>query len=682
VTPCDDEVFEHRRAYESLLAHLHVVSLEGFGCEALPAAVSAAGAALHYAKETRRSALGHVTSLSTRISARTMLIDAVSLRNLEILQNIRNGSAENTLFSLLDLTVTSMGNRLLRKYLATPLLSPDEINGRLDAVEYLLRRMPLRHSFRTTIARCADIERISGRIALGTAGPRDLLALAASLECIPEIKSHFRQSGEEIPSALLAGALDAMHEYGPVIDQVRNAIIDEPPATLRNGGVIRPGYDKELDELKRISTGGKDWIAELQQRERERTGIRSLKIGYNRIFGYYIEVTRPNLPLVPKEYERKQTTAGGERFTLPELREKESLIATADERFIAFEGRIYETLIGDLKPHIPGFQETANGLATSDVCAALAEAADKYRYARPVIDESREILIREGRHPVVERSVTGGFVPNDTLIDAVKDQILVITGANMAGKSTYMRGVALICIMAQAGSFVPAAYAKIGLVDRIFTRVGAFDDLASGQSTFMVEMIELANILNTMTDRSLVILDEIGRGTSTIDGYSIAKAVLEFLHGKGTSGARTLFATHFHELIGIESELKRVRNYHFAVKESKNDVIFLRKLIPGATDRSYGIHVARLAGIPSRVTARADLILREVADREILPGRKARRYTQLLLMDNGHIPSQEDHPVVRELKTMDLDGITPLQALSRLAEMQKKLKNIDREESG
>jgi len=673
VTSCPEELFLQDRCRDALLGHLSVSSLDGFGCGEYPAAVTAAGAALLYAKDTQRSDLAHVRTLGTRIRADSLILDAITMRNLEITRNIRGGTRENTLFSALDFTETPMGSRLLLEYLAAPSVSVHEIGGRLDGVEFFVGNSGVRRDLRIIVNKCADIDRILARISLGSAGPRELLALAGALDRIPEIRSLAGGGKTSFPD-LLQSACDRMPDCRAVPERIRSAIMEDPPALARNGGVIRDGFHRQLDDLRQVAEGGRDWVAELQREEREKTGIKSLKVGYNRIFGYYIEVTKPNLHLVPDRYERKQTTANGERFTLPELREKEVLITNADERLLALELEIYAALLAELKSHIPELQEVSRGFAILDVAAALAEAAEKHRYVRPVLDEGAEIILREGRHPVVELSAPQGFVPNDAHLDSEGEQVLVITGANMAGKSTYMRSIALLCIMAQAGSFVPAEYAKIGIVDRIFTRVGAFDDLASGQSTFMVEMLELANILNNVTDRSLVILDEIGRGTSTADGYAIAKAVLEFLHGKGSSGPRTLFATHFHELSGIESELRRVRNYHFAVKESKGDVAFLRKIIPGSTDRSYGIHVARCAGIPRKVTDRAERILRDEEERGTgQPGQKARKYTQLLLIDNGDTvqPAGPD-PLVQELASLDTNALTPLDALVRLNDLRKR----------
>jgi DNA mismatch repair protein MutS len=675
VTPFRDESFAEPAARRSLTGHFHVASLAGYGCDDCPAAIGAAGAALAYAQETQFSSLTHISSLSMRSSAQSMMLDAITLRNLEIKESIRGGSKGATLVSSLDLTKTPMGSRLMSRNIARPLTDIAGINQRLDAVEYLAGRTTLRLTLRSHLARCGDIERIAARIAYGNAGPRDLLALADTLSTLPDLRATLEGDKNTALPLLMGNALAEIREMPQAIDLIHRAIVEEPPAIARNGGVIRSGYSKELDEIRGVLHTGKDWIVELQNKEREKTGIKSLKIGYNRIFGYYIDVTKPNLALVPAHYERKQTTATGERYTLPELREKESLITNADERVLALERELYTGLIAKLQEEIPTLQATAGGIAVLDVSAALAEVAQKRDYVRPQLSDSDTIVIRDGRHPVVEQGVAGGFVPNDAELSGSGTQIMIITGANMAGKSTYMRSVALICIMAQAGSFVPARHASIGILDRIFTRVGAFDDLASGQSTFFVEMLELANILNNITPRSLVILDEIGRGTSTADGSSIAKAVLEFLHGKSAAGPKTLFATHFHELIAMEESLKRVKNYHFAVRETKDDVVFLRKLIPGATDKSYGIHVARLAGIPKKVTERAEVLLDEDKNRPAVTGARPQRYTQILLVDD-HAPKEAPasrHPALEELARLNPDELTPMQALALLAELKKSL---------
>jgi DNA mismatch repair protein MutS len=673
VTLFREEAFGNEAAFRTLTGHFRVASLGGYGCGESEAATGAAGAALTYAKETQFSDLGHIGSLSVHTSAQSMILDAITLRNLEVKESIRGGSRGATLLSSLDLTKTPMGSRLLNRQLSHPLTDISDINKRLDAVEFLASHTMLRLSLRSQLARCGDIERIAARIAYGNAGSRDLIALADSLAALPELKRTVGDPEGTIPE-ILQSAITDIRDLPETIDLIQKAIVDDPPVVARNGGVIRTGYSVELDEIRGVLHSGKGWIVALQEKEREQTGIRSLKIGYNRIFGYYIDVTKPNLHLVPAHYERKQTTATGERYTLPALKEKESIITNADERVLALEREIYTKLIETLRNIIPDLQATAHGIAVLDAETSLAEVAKTRDYVRPQLNDSDAIVIREGRHPVVEQGVAGGFVPNDTDLSGNKTQIMIITGANMAGKSTYMRSTALICIMAQAGSFVPARYASIGIIDRIFTRVGAFDDLASGQSTFFVEMLELANILNNVTPKSLVILDEIGRGTSTADGSSIARAVLEYLHGKTAAGPKTLFATHFHELVAMEETLKRVKNYHFAVQETKNEVIFLRKLIPGATDKSYGIHVARLAGIPKKVTERAEALLSESMNRSVPTGTKPQRYTQILLVDDSNkSPPATSHPVIDELKKIIPDEMTPLQALAKIAELKRSL---------
>jgi DNA mismatch repair protein MutS len=675
VTPFRDDAFGNENAFRCLTAHFKVVSLAGFGCGESTAATGAAGAALAYAKETQFSDLNHIGSFSLRTSSQSMMLDAITLRNLEVKESIRGGTKGATLFSSLNQTKTPMGSRLLNRQLSHPLTDIGDINRRLDAVEFLAKHTLLRLGLRSQLAGCGDIERIAARIAYGNAGPRDLIALADSLAALPELKRTAGDGeGEPVPE-IIRRALTDIQNLPETIDLIRRAIVDDPPAVARNGGVIRAGYSPELDEISGVLHSGKGWIVELQEKEREQTGIKSLKIGYNRIFGYYIDITRPNLHLVPAHYERKQTTATGERYTLPSLKEKESIITNADERVLALERGIYTNLIDLLRKIIPDLQATAHGIAVLDAAASLAEVAKTRDYVRPQLNDGDAIVIRDGRHPVVEQGVATGFVPNDTELSGSKTQIMIITGANMAGKSTYMRSTALICIMAQAGSFVPARHASIGIIDRIFTRVGAFDDLASGQSTFFVEMLELANILNNVTSKSLVILDEIGRGTSTADGSSIARAVLEFLHGKSSAGPKTLFATHFHELIAMEESLKRVHNFHFAVQETNNEVIFLRKLIPGATDKSYGIHVARLAGIPKKVTERAEALLSDSMNRIVPTGSKPQRYTQILLVDDKPNPAEAPHPVLEELARMRPDEMTPLQALGKIAELKKSLDN-------
>lgn len=675
VSKVPDHYFDPDSARELLSAHFGVQSLEGYGLAGMDGAVGAAGAALAYAKDTQKQDLRQVTSLSVRRSRDFCFLDAVTVRNLEILRPIRGQGRDGTLFSVLDKTATPMGSRLLSDWLCAPLLSKETIDARLDAVEFMVRNTAVRMELVAVLRQCGDIGRISGRIAHGNVSPRDLRAAAGTLSVVPRIPAILAGATDREIPPLLAEASAAIPDFGWVRDLIERAIVEDPPAHARQGGVIRPGFSPELDALRDISASGKDWIAELQQRERERTGIRSLKVGYNSVFGYYIEVTKPNLHLVPPHYQRKQTTATGERFTIPELSEKEALISSAEERRLALEQEVYRKVVEQLREAVPGLQSLGRSLSIIDVICAFATVAATRNYCRPVVDDrSTRLLIRGGRHPVVEATMPGKFVPNDLEMSGEKDQVIILTGANMAGKSTYMRAAALTVIMAQAGSFVPADYALVGIVDRVFSRVGAFDDLASGQSTFMVEMLELANILHNVTERSLVILDEIGRGTGTLDGLCIARAVLEYLHGGRSRGPRTLFATHFHELVSMEGELPRVRNYHFAVKDTGREVVFLRKLIPGATDRSYGIHVAALAGVPRQVIERARFLLEEeVRGGSRGAGQRPKRYTQMLLPDVS--VGAPPHPVVETIKNLNLDDMTPLSALSILYDLQKRARD-------
>lgn len=672
VSPQDPSLFSLPSAEEVLCRQFGIPDPNDLPCAEFPSGTCAAGAALAYAQKTQFSELSHIRSLHRSDFKMHQVLDAVTLRNLEILQNIRDRTEEGTLAATIDMTLTPMGRRLLRRRIAAPLLDPDAINRRLDAVTYFVDRSAVRQEVRARIHRFPDLERIAGRISYGNASPRDLVTLAAAADTVEGIKTFFSHE-HDIPQEL-TDAISGIRDITPLATLIKSAIFEDPPALIRKGGVIRDGYHAELDHLRSISRNGKQWIADLEQQEKERTGIKSLKIKYNAVFGYYIEITKANLASVPDDYERRQTTANGERYTIPALREMESQIATADERLLGLEEELFKEILDTAGSYVPALQEIAQATGIIDLYAGLAEGALKYRYVRPELVDEPTLLIREGRHPVVENSLEGGFVPNDAELSAGSDQILIITGANMAGKSTYMRSVALIVILAQMGSYVPATYARVGIVDRIFTRVGAFDDLASGQSTFMVEMMELATILNHATERSLVILDEIGRGTSTLDGYCIAKAVLEHLHGKRSKGPRCLFATHFHEIVGIESELKRVRNCHFAVKETDRDVIFLRKLVPGATDRSYGIHVAQLAGVPGSVVARSEELMRRIISGEDQIGGGVRRYTQMILLDAGPEPatSSGSDPLREELLSVQVNEITPMQALTILADLQEK----------
>jgi DNA mismatch repair protein MutS len=583
-----------------------------------------------------------------------------------------------------------MGNRNLKKWLLKPLLSVEKINLRLDAVEELAANTLLRYDLRNWLSEVRDIERLVGRIVYGNSNARDLIALKKSLDALSPVRdSLMEKAGSELLKEIAVG-LASFSELESLAEKIDRAIVDEPPVSVREGGMITSRYSEELDELKDIASNSRQWIATFQQKERERSGIKSLKVGYNKVFGYYIEVTNANSSQVPEDYIRKQTMANAERFFTPELKEKESLILTANEKAIALEYEIFTEIVQTLSAHSRELQETAERIGALDVLADLAEVAENNNYIRPQLTDDCKILIRDGRHPVVENTVSGGFVPNDTEMDCKENQFLLVTGPNMAGKSTYMRQTALIAIMSQAGSFVPASYASIGIIDQVFTRIGAFDDLASGQSTFMVEMVELANILNNASPRSLVLLDEIGRGTSTYDGYSIAKAVVEFLHNRGKVGVRALFATHYHQLTALEEKLKRVKNYHIAVKEEGHELVFLRKIVPGATDRSYGIHVAKLAGVPEKVIERANEILKELEKENVLEeaedgknGKKRKskataRYTQMMLFDPGNgggNPAEANRPgpVETVLRKLNVEEMTPIEALNKLHELKRLL---------
>ncbi len=676
-------------AGERLKTHFKVATLEGMGCEKLDFAVYSAWAALEYAQTTQMRDLTHINTLRTYSNSEFMILDSVTLHNLEIVKNVRDDGDENSLYRILNCTKTPMGSRTLKKWFLKPLLSVEKINLRLDAVEELAATPLLRYDIRNWLSEVRDIERLVGRVVYGNSSARDLIALKRSLDALPPVRDSLM---EKIGSGLLkeiAERLAAFSELENLAEMIEKAIVDEPPVSVREGGMIKPGYSAELDELRDIASNSKRWIATFQQKEKEKSGIKSLKVGYNKVFGYYIEITNANSNQVPEDYIRKQTLANAERFFTPELKEKESLILTANDKAKALEYEIFMKITQTLSAHSRELQETAEWIGVLDVLTDLAEIAENNNYIRPQLTDDCKILIRDGRHPVVENTLPGGFVPNDTEMDCKENQFLLVTGPNMAGKSTYMRQTALIAIMAQAGSFVPASHASIGIIDQVFTRIGAFDDLASGQSTFMVEMVELANILNNATPRSLVLLDEIGRGTSTYDGYSIAKSVVEFLHNRGKVGVRALFATHYHQLTALEEKLKRVKNYHIAVKEEGHELVFLRKIVPGATDRSYGIHVARLAGVPEKVIERANEILKELEKENMLEdaedsenGKKRKskataRYTQMMLFDpgSGADPAQASRsdPVEAALRKLNVEKMTPIEALNKLHELKRLL---------
>lgn len=664
------EVFPRRAARESLLRHFGVQSLRGFGCEEMPLAIEAAAAVLCYLRETKLPAIEHIRSLSTYSTAGFMALDATARRNLELTQSMWEGGRGRTLLSILDATCTAMGGRLLKRWLERPLLDVAQINARLDAVEELCRSALLRGELRDALGRVSDLERLISRCATGTANARDLLAVRLSLEAVPPIL----EALEAARSERLVQVRDAVDPVADLVDLISRAIAEDPPTTLREGNLIRDGYSESLDTYRQQSREGKEWIARLEAEEREKTGIKSLKVGYNDVFKYYIEVTKPNLAYVPEErYQRRQTTANAERYVTTELKEKESLILGAEKRAVEMEYSLFCQVRDQVGRAAPRVLATAAAIAELDVLAGYAESASRHGYTRPVVDEGTILHIRNGRHPVVERLGTEPFVPNDVLMDEEANRLLVITGPNMSGKSTFLRQVALICLMAQAGSMVPADGAQIGVVDRIFTRVGAHDDLASGQSTFMVEMNETASILNNATRRSLVILDEIGRGTSTYDGLSIAWAVAEYLQ---QLAPKTLFATHYHHLNDLAERLPGVRNFRIAVREDGHRIVWLRKIVPGGTDKSYGIQVARLAGLPDAVIHRA----REVLDELERGGRNggglpegSARVTARTERMQLTLFEAEEHPVIGLLRGLDLSAMTPIEALTALYEIQKKL---------
>ena len=680
----NEDAFDHKMAEKMLMEHFKVSTLEGMGCTELMEAVASAGAALRYATDTQMRELSQVQTLKTYFDSEFMVLDAITLRNLEIVRNVRGEGNDASLIGVLDETKTPMGRRQLQKWLLKPLISVDAINDRQDAVSWLHDNTLVRFDIRAHLSYVRDMERLVGRVMYGNSNARDLVSLKRSLESVPLLIDSLQECKDIELLQDISSQFSSFSELGELAKLIDSAIVEEPPLSVRDGGMIKPGYNEQLDELFDLSKNGKQWIAKFQQKERDRSGIKSLKVGYNKVFGYYLEVTKANISQVPDDYIRKQTMTNAERFYTPELKERESAILSADEKMTALEYELLTEVNSIIASHSRELQETASLIGTLDVLANLAEVAANNNYVRPAITPDCRLLIRDGRHPVVESTVAGGFVPNDTEMDCNEHQFQLITGPNMAGKSTYMRQIAMIVIMAQSGSFVPASHASIGIVDRVFTRVGAFDDLASGQSTFMVEMVELANILNNATPKSLVLLDEIGRGTSTYDGYSIAKAVVEYIHNKGRVGVRSLFATHYHQLTEVAASLKRVKNYHIAVKEDGDDLVFLRKIVPGATDRSYGIHVARIAGVPHAVTSRAKEILEDIENECMISEedrkgskkkqRNSAKYTQVILFDqNASYGDSAPDPVIEELKKLDVNSMTPIEALNKLSELKRKL---------
>ena len=670
--PQDPATFDFTDAQRLLHEHFGVASLDGFGCRGLSLAIQAAGAVMRYVRNTQPTAnLSHIARLQVRHGHHAMHLDSATIRNLELLKSLSEERHDATLLSVLEKTVSAMGSRLLRDWILRPLLHPAAISARHEAVEYLVKEMSVRTHIRTALRTVQDLMRLSSRITMGAATPRELLALKQSLVALPQL----RVSLSSLNAPLLQELTQGWDDLTDVRELIERTILPDAPTTVREGGIIQGGYHGSLDELRQTCREGKHWIARLELQERELTGIESLKIRFNQVFGYYIEVTKANAARVPDRYFRKQTLANAERFTTAELKELEERVTGADLKLIAMEQDLFEQIRAQLAKESPRLQAMGSILAVLDVLAGFAESAALHRYVRPVLHEEGTIRILEGRHPVVEQlSLSEGFIPNDTFLNLENDRLVVLTGPNMAGKSTYLRQIALIVLMAQIGSFVPAHSAEIGVVDRIFTRVGASDNLAGGQSTFMVEMTETAQILNCATSRSLIILDEIGRGTSTYDGLSIAWAVAEYILDPSHLGARTLFATHYHEMTELAEHRAGAKNYTVSVKERDEQVLFLRKIVAGGADRSYGIHVAQLAGLPTAVITRAREVLAQ------LESAHTSSSPPVLISTDGRgdrgfpdptLPTP--HPMIDEVRQMDLFSMTPLEALNRLADMQRRI---------
>ncbi len=637
-------------------------------------AVSSINGLLTYLEDTQKTKLDHINKIICYNSTKYMSLDINARRNLEITEKMRDKSKKGTLLWVLDKTSTSMGGRLLRRWLNDPLIDVDEINERLEAVKELKQDVILRGDIIEAFKKVYDIERIAGKISYGNANGRDLMSLKNSAGQLPEVKKVLSNTKSKKLQELYS-KLDELKDIYTLIDK---AIVDEPPITIKEGGIIKIGYNEEIDTLKKATTDGKRWIIELEAREREQTGIKGLKVGFNRVFGYYIEVTKSNVSLVPERYVRKQTLTNGERYITEELKNLENQILGAEEKVINLEYNAFVEIREEIDKNIKRLRQTSEAVSALDVLCSFATVAEDMNFVEPIVDNSGEIDIKEGRHPVIEKMLpAGSFVQNDTYLDKEDSRLAIITGPNMAGKSTYMRQVALIALMAQCGSFVPASYAKIGVVDKIFTRVGASDDLSMGQSTFMVEMMEVATILKNATSNSLVILDEIGRGTSTYDGLSIAWAVAEYIADKEKCGAKTLFATHYHELTDLENKLEGIKNYSIAVKEKGEDIIFLRKIVSGGTDESYGVHVARLAGVPKNVTKRANEILRSLEKKNILNGKvlsQVEKESKKVVEGQLDMSNYKLAEIATEIDKIDLNQLTPIDALNTLVRIKEKIK--------
>lgn len=687
LTPQEDWVFGYDFGYETLLRHFETHSLKGFGVEGLETGVVAAGAALHYLGETQQGKLPHVRRIQRYERDDYMTLDASTKRNLELVTSMQGGGREGTLVEILDDTLTPMGGRLLRHWLLRPLRRVEAIERRLDAVDALVRTPERRTALRDELREIGDMERLAGKVATGRATPRDLVHLKLSLKQIPALKATLQE--EETPA--LADVADALTLCRPVVSLIQEALVDDPPAAISDGGLIREGYDDTLDDLRDLSANAKSWVKNMQQEESKRTGIDSLKVGFNKVFGYYLEVTNTHKEKVPEHYIRKQTLVNSERYITPELKEYEEKILTAQEKIERLEQELFNELRMAVAEETEALQRNASLIAMLDVFSTLAAIAERNSYVRPAIADDQQLTIRAGRHPVVEQTLPPGepFIPNDVALDVESEQILVITGPNMAGKSVVLRQVGLLVLLAQVGSFVPADEAHVGVVDRIFTRVGASDNLAEGESTFLVEMNETANILNNASPASLILLDEVGRGTSTFDGLSIAWSLVEYLHENPEVAARTLFATHYHELNELAGRLDRVQNYSIQVKEHDGRIIFLRKMVAGGTDHSYGIDVARMAGLPPAVIDRARSVLQQLESQEWVvdeaeasgDGLPSSARPQVPELDEPQFqrslfdtpPDPQAEALKEQVGQLDPDRMTPIEALMKLVELKALL---------
>lgn len=682
VFPLDVWYFDDSLCKRTLKEHFHVNTLEGLGIQDYDIGVIASGALFLYLQETQKSALSHMAGIRPYAAEKYMLIDSSSRRNLELVETLREKNKRGSLLWVLDKTKTAMGARTLRSYVEQPLIDAQEINRRLEALEELNKSPMLRDEIREYLNPIYDLERLISRISYQSANPRDLIAFASSLEMLP----HIRQILKDFKTPLLTELYEDMDPLEDIASLIKSAIVDEPPLAQKDGGIIREGYHEDVDKFRRSRTDGKKWLTELEVREKERTGIKSLKIKYNRVFGYSLEVTNSFKELVPENYIRKQTLTNAERYITQELKDLEDLILGAEDKLYALEYELFCEVRDKVGAEVVRIQKTAKAVAALDVFASLALVAQRNNYVRPKINESGVLDIKNGRHPVVEQMIEHDmFIANDTYLDNQKKRVSIITGPNMAGKSTYMRQTALIVLMAQIGSFVPADKANIGIVDRIFTRVGASDDLASGQSTFMIEMTEVANILRNATSRSLLILDEIGRGTSTFDGLAIAWAVIEHISDTKLCGAKTLFATHYHELTELEGKISGVNNYCIAVKEKGDDIVFLRKIVKGGADKSYGIQVAKLAGVPDSVICRAKELVEELSDADITAAvkdltsssKKKQKivYDQVDMAQMSLFDTVQDNDIVEEIRNLDMSHLTPMEAMNILYNLQNKIQN-------